>query len=339
MRSPRSDASPPPRAIRTLFVLAAALLLAAPHAARAGKQVEICHRPPGKPGAQHVLHVGEPAVEAHLLHHDDVLGPCAGKGGKGKGAALAAVTYHCLGFQDHRVDGGSPFSYVADTLVLDAGRGDVVLDAAAAGDLPEAGVLSYPVQGAATSLDTGPLALRPFDLCASTAESLLDAVVQGTHLGDPAASGVADVEFHVHYRATLELASRSAPDDFVAFTETTLEVPGFPADTFRVASDGGGIEAPPGTVVEDLSSGGRRVYEVSGTYVVPGRLPYGPGTRSVVTTTLFVGAETAEVVARGGRIVAGFAAVDAMDSLDYEILSLDPDVAFRFVPEAPAEAP
>jgi hypothetical protein len=39
----------------------------------------------------------------------------------------------------------------------------------------------------------------------------------------------------------------------------------------------------------------------------------------------------------GALIVAGFAAVDAIDAVTYEILSLDPDVTFEFVSAASAE--
>ena len=39
-------------------------------------QVVICHLPPGNPGNEHTIIVGEPAVDAHVDNHDDTVGPC-----------------------------------------------------------------------------------------------------------------------------------------------------------------------------------------------------------------------------------------------------------------------
>ena len=36
----------------------------------------ICHVPPGNPGNEHTIIVGEPAVDAHVDNHDDTVGPC-----------------------------------------------------------------------------------------------------------------------------------------------------------------------------------------------------------------------------------------------------------------------
>ena len=263
---------------------------------------------------------------------------CVANGGKGK-ATAAGVTYHCLGFEGDVADRGSPFSYVTDAVVLDAGPSQIVLAGTATGDLAERGVLEAPIQGAAASLETGPLTLQPFDVCTSVARSLLNSVVTGAHQTDPRATGVADVEFLVHYAATLELESLVAPADFVAFTEITLEVPGLASASFTVSSDGEVTQVPEGLVVEDRSEGDLRVYVVTGTYVVPGQLSYGPNATNVVKTTLLAGGETAEVRVAGGRVVAGSAGVDAIDSLEYEIHSLDPNVVFRFALEAPTPAP
>lgn len=41
-----------------------------------GAKVVICHIPPGNPGNQHTIEVGQPAVAAHVAH-DDTLGACA----------------------------------------------------------------------------------------------------------------------------------------------------------------------------------------------------------------------------------------------------------------------
>lgn len=36
----------------------------------------VCHVPPGNPANAHTICVGKPAVNAHLSHHPDSLGPC-----------------------------------------------------------------------------------------------------------------------------------------------------------------------------------------------------------------------------------------------------------------------
>jgi hypothetical protein len=40
------------------------------------KKTTICHVPPGNPGNAHTLCIGNAAVEPHLQHHGDYLGPC-----------------------------------------------------------------------------------------------------------------------------------------------------------------------------------------------------------------------------------------------------------------------
>jgi hypothetical protein len=179
--------------------------------------------------------------------------------------------------------------------------------------------------------------MQPFDVCSSSAESVLDSVVVGTHLVTPEAAGVVDVEFVLDYQATLEIQSLRGPNDFAAFTEAGLTVLGLTEESFAVSAEGEVIEAPPGLTVTDLSDGDHHVYEVSGTYVIPGQLSYGPGVQNVVTTTFLAGSEATGVQQEGALIVAGFAAVDAIDAVTYEILSLDPDVTFEFVSAASAE--
>lgn len=40
------------------------------------RKTTICHVPPGNPANRHTLCIGNAAVDAHLDHHDDILGPC-----------------------------------------------------------------------------------------------------------------------------------------------------------------------------------------------------------------------------------------------------------------------
>ena len=251
--------------------------------------------------------------------------------GKGKGSVISAVSYHCLGVEDGLSDEGSPFSYITDEIALEARLSPVYLDAAAAGDLVGSGGVSAPMHGAAAGVETGGMLLQPFDLCSSSAESVLDSVVVGTHLTEAGASGVADVEFVFDYEATLETQSLEGPHDFAAFIEADLVVLGLTEESFVVSAEGAIVEAPPGLSVTDLSNGDHHVYEISGTYVIPGQLSYGPGAYNVVTTSLLAGAEATGVQRAGGSIVAGFASVDAIDAITYEIVSLDPDVSFSFV--------
>ena len=195
----------------------------------------------------------------------------------------------------------------------------------------ESGVVFAPIHGAAAGVETGGMLLQPFDFCSSSAESVLDSVVVGTHLTDAGASGVADVDFVFDYKATLETQSLEGPHDFAAFIEADLVVLGLTEESFVVSAEGAIVEAPPGLSVTDLSNGDHHVYEISGTYVIPGQLSYGPGAYNVVTTSLLAGAEATGVQQAGGSIVAGFASVDAIDAITYEIVSLDPDVSFSFV--------
>ena len=53
-----------------------------------------------------------------------------GKGfvnGKGKGLAVARVSYHCLGVQKQAFNQGAAFSYLADSIVSDAGGTGLLL--------------------------------------------------------------------------------------------------------------------------------------------------------------------------------------------------------------------
>jgi hypothetical protein len=62
------------KAFGVLLVVAAMLVsgLGVANADPGGKEkVEICHVPPGNPGQQHTITVGEPAVDAHLAHGDE----------------------------------------------------------------------------------------------------------------------------------------------------------------------------------------------------------------------------------------------------------------------------
>ncbi len=254
--------------------------------------------------------------------------------GMGKGSAVSAVSYQCLGVETGLSDAGSSFSYLSDEIALEAQLSPVYLDAAAAGDLVKSGGISAPIYGAAAGVETGGMLLQPFDLCSSTAESALDSVVVGTHLTDAGAAGVADVEFVFDYEATLETHSLNGSNDFVAFVEADLVVLGLTEDSFVVSAEGAIVEAPPELSVTDLSDGDHHVYEISGTYVISGQLSYGPGAYNVVTTSLLAGVEAAGVQRAGRSIVAGYASVDAIDAITYEVVSLNPDVSFSFVAAA-----
>ena len=44
------------------------------------KKELVCHIPPGNPDNEHEICVGKAAVDAHVQHHGDLLGPCAPDG-------------------------------------------------------------------------------------------------------------------------------------------------------------------------------------------------------------------------------------------------------------------
>lgn len=253
--------------------------------------------------------------------------------GNGKGNAVAGVSYHCLGVAKQAVNRGSPYSYLADSIVLDAGGQDVTLEGAATGDLVTDNESLVPTHMAGASITTNGLTLQPFDTCGTSAGSALNSVVVGVDQTDAGTAGATYVEFRFNYHAKLEFQNTGGSDgDFSAFTETTLHVLGLEVESFKVSADGKLIQAPPGLTVTDLSVGDHHVYEVAGTHIVEGQLYYGPGVTNIVQTTFEASGEVAGMDIDGSTMVAGFASAEAMNTLTYEIVSLDPNVSFSFVP-------
>jgi hypothetical protein len=246
-----------------------------------------------------------------------------GRGGK----AMADVSFNCLGIADSLAEQGSPFAYVTDAVEIQQGSASVFLDGSASGELAGGGIVS-PVQGATAGLETQGLALQPFDFCDNSAGSVLSSVVTGAHQGDPTLSGRADVEFHVYYHAILQ--SEGSGGSFTAYTGTELAVLGVSFDSFEVSATGDIVNAPPGLTVTRSTVDGVSVYEISGTQVIPGQLVYGPGATNVVETTFFAGSHLEAASANRASIVAGVAAAEAVDSIGYGVVSLDPNVVFSF---------
>jgi hypothetical protein len=253
-----------------------------------------------------------------------------GKGhGRGKGVSVAGVSYHCLGASKQINQGSPSFSGLADSIVLDAGGQTVTLEGAATSDLVVDGETMIPTHMAAASIKTDGLTVQTFDTCGTSAGSILNATVTGTDLTDSGTSGVTYVEFIFDYHATLE----GSGNNFSAYTETTLNVPGFQGASFKVSADGTLIKAPPGLAVTDLSVRNKGfLYEVKGKWTVGGVLFYGPGVTNVVQTTFQANGEVTGLDVKGSKMIAGFASAAADNTLTYEIVSLDPNVAFSFVP-------
>lgn len=254
--------------------------------------------------------------------------------GIGKGPSVARVSYHCLGIEKTVVDGQSSYSYLADSMVVDAGGGSASLEGAATADLvaDDAGV--SPGQMAGASVTSGGMTYQSFDTCGTSATSVLNAVVMGEFQGNASAAGTAAVEFRFNYNVKLEFQNNTDSDGgLTAFTSTSLQVLGLEPQSFQVNADGKLINAPDGLTVADQSvdSDGHNVYLVSGTYTITGTLNYGHGVTNVVQTTFEAGAEATGVEVNGSAIIVdGFAAAEAVDSITYEIISLDPNVAFWF---------
>jgi hypothetical protein len=296
------------------------------------------------PGLQkHVADDGQlpPGLQRHLDRFGELppgLQKRLAQNGKGGGKAVADVSYHCLGAEADRSDRRAGSSYIENTVVLEVGSEEIVLDAVAAGDLADEYGAILPVQGASAVVESNGLTLHPFDLCATSAESVLDAIVVGNSVREPQTVGIADVEFVLKYAAIFEIADAGHDSTFAAYTETSLQVLGIEHDAFEVLATNGHVEAPPGLRVSDVSQNGVRRYEISGKRVVDGRLYYGPGITNVVKTTFLAGTEAASFNRKRSKIVAGFAAADALDSLSYEIVSLDPDVEFYFADPTAGDA-
>jgi hypothetical protein len=262
--------------------------------------------------------------------------PPFGKGvgrGKGKGASVAAVSYHCLGVGKQLKNQASPYSYLADSIVVDAGAQQATLEGAATGDLVVNDIATVPTHMAGASISTAGLSLQSFDVCGTSAQSALNSVVIGFDAANPGATGVAYAEVRFNYHARLETQNdKGSAGSFSAFTQTTLNVLGLQEESFTVSATGELVEAPPGLSVVDLSNGGHFVYEISGTYVVPVQLFYGAGIKNVVLTTFEAAGVVSSVDVTGSKVVAGFASAEALKTLTYEIVSLDPNVSFSFVP-------
>jgi hypothetical protein len=245
---------------------------------------------------------------------------------KGKGVAVAGVSYHCLGEAKQKHKQGSPYSYLADSIVMDAGGQSATLEGAATSDLVYDDGNMVPTHMAAASINTSGLMLRTFDTCGTSAGSILNAVVTGEDQTNSSTSGTTYVEFRFNYHAKLG----GSGDNFTAFTEATLHVPGFQEESFKVSADGKLIDAPPGMSITDLSVGKDYLYEIQGMYTVEGQLNYGPNVKNKVHTMFEANGKVTGI--SGSKMVAGFASTEALNTLTYEIVSLDPNVSFSFVP-------
>jgi hypothetical protein len=210
---------------------------------------------------------------------------------------------------------------------MDAGGQSATLEGAATSDLVVDDGNTVPTHMAAASINTSGLMLRTFDTCGTSAGSILNAVVTGVDQTNSSTSGATHVEFRFNYHAKLG----GSGENFTAFTEATLHVPGFQEESFKVSADGKLIDAPPGMSVTDLSVGENYLYEVQGTYIVEGQLFYGPNVKNKVHTMFEANGKVTGLDISGSKMVAGFASTEALNTLTYEIVSLDPNVSFSFV--------
>ena len=253
--------------------------------------------------------------------------------GKGKGAGVATISYHCLGVAKRLKSKTSPYSYLADSIVVDAGGGETTLEGAATGDLVSNDVGVVPTHMAGASISAAGLSLQSFDTCGASAQSVLSSAIVGTDASNPDSTGAAYAEIKVNYHVQLETHDSQGPAGiFSAFAETTLEVIGIRSESFTVSANGQLVDAPPGLTVTDLSNGDHHVYQVSGTYTVPVQLFYGNGISNIVLTSFEAAGAVSQVDVRGSKIIAGFAAAEALDTLTFEVVSLDPHVSFAFLP-------
>lgn len=268
--------------------------------------------------------------------------PPFGKGpfGKGKGHAVALISYHCLGYENNMVKSGSSFTAWADSMMGDAGGEEVTLGGAATADLVVNDVGSAaPTNTAEASVATGGLTMWPYDTCGTYVTSGLKATVIGASESDPSAVGEAHVQFLLHLKGELEfLDPGDSENTYSTFTKATLKMWNL-EESFEVRADGTQITAPDGVNIEDVSMGGRHFVKMDGEMAAEGSLFYGPASDPVINellTTLLAGVELSgvDVKADGSTIVASVLSADGStsSSLQLKIHSIDPpDVKFTFV--------
>ena len=268
--------------------------------------------------------------------------PPFGKGpfGKGKGHAVARISYHCLGFEKHTAKVGSSFTAWADSMVGDAGGEEVTLGGMATADLVVNDVGSAaPTNTAEASVTTGGLTMWPYDTCGTHVTSGLKATVIGVSESDPRVVGEADVQFLLHLKGKLEfLDPGDSENTYSTFTKATLKMWNL-EKSFEVRADGTHITAPEGVNIEDVSTGGRHFVKMDGEIAVEGSLFYGPGDDPVINdllTTLLAGVELSgvDVRADGSTIVASVLSADGLtwSSVQLTIRTIyPPDVKFTFV--------
>jgi len=264
-----------------------------------------------------------------------------GKGiGKGKGHAVARISYHCLGFENHIVKSGSSFTAWADSMVGDSAGEEVTLGGASTADLVVNDVGStVPTNTAEASVATGALTMWPYDTCSTLTTSVFKSKVIGVSESDPSAVGAALVQIQLHLDATLGfLDPGDSENTYSTFTKATLKMWDL-EESFEVRADGSHITAPDGVTITDNSMGGHADYKVDLNKALETQLFYGPGDDPVTNellTTLLAGVELSgvDVEADGSTIVASVLSADGLtsSSLELRIVSIDPpDVKFTFV--------
>lgn len=265
------------------------------------------------------------------------IGKAIGKGiGKGKGVAVAGTSYYCLGVEQANNQVGSPYSLYADSIVIDGEQSNATLEGAATGELVIGYDATVPTHMAGASVKT--MILQPFNVCAASAGSILNAVVVGADNANPEVAGTAPVQFVFDVDIKLEFQkSDDSEGIFSSLAETTLQVLGLDKESFKVSAQGDQleVEAPQDLTVTDLSDGEQYLFEIKGKHAIDGFLNYGmvngEPVENIVQTTFVVSGEVTGLDIEGSQIVAGFANAEAMNTLTYKINSLDPNVTFSIL--------
>jgi hypothetical protein len=194
---------------------------------------------------------------------------------------------------------------------------------------------SVPSHVGKTSLEIGGLPAGAGTSIGIHASSTLNPIFTATNVIDPGATGFASAQLLIHFSGVLTALD---PDEAGALTlwpyvDFQVALPGGsePMNLLYVQVDANGNVIAP----EELSQEILEIPVYGSSIFFEGTVASPIFTAPLVTETSMTGTMTTGAEFYGSLlhpIVTATAVVDALHTLSYELLSLDPDVAFSFIP-------